>query len=397
MATIRPIEPYSFSIPSLTDMTVTSVAAMERVNPSMLSDDRATVYGTRAGKEIVASTDDGATWTNVFTHPGLDSIRGIWLTPDGEAMYSTENASVGGSTLNKSTGWSENPATATWRVVLNVSQKGNLQVQPGWGLSMAPKGHVREGLMVVTEYGGQGTGTDTPSEIGKVWRSWDYGATWEIMFILGEQVGVVQQHMHAVAYDQWFDAVIITYGDANGPNNSKSRISYTFDVTAPRAEMTWQHIFDSGTVAHYQAVTIHPTESQIILGGDGYPCGVYRVGRREDRTYGPVAQALTFRGGTDTGWISQRFYRHQSGEGPVFLAKQYTKDADEPVSLDVYDGGTYAEIWRDNANRTGIRYPNISAVGLTANGWVVGTYSHNTRATNTSAYYNFRARYVPAP
>ena len=90
---------------------------------------------------------------------------------------------------------------------------------------------------------------------------------------------------------------------------------------------------------------------------------VYRVPRREGRAYGTIEQAITFRGGTDTGWISQRFYQHPSG-GPVFLAKQY-------------DGrGVFAELWRDTANKVGIRYPNFGCVGVTKNGWVVGSYAH---------------------
>lgn len=394
-AIIRTAQPFSTPMPTLTDVTQTQMAQATRVTPVALSEDRSVVYGIRNVKEIVRSVDDGMTWTVLYTHPNVTSIRGVWFLPDGEVAYSDESASVGGSKLYKSTGWAENPATATWSPVLSVSQKGNLQVHPAWGLSFAPKGHVREGLVVATEYGGHGSAADIPSEIGKVWRSWDYGATWEVVFILGEQVGVNSQHMHAVAYDPWFDTIIITYGDANSGAGSKSRISYTEDVTAPRAAMTWQHIFDSGTVAHYQAVTIHPTESCILLGGDGYPCGVWRVPRREGRTYGAIEQAITFRGGTDTGWIAQQFYRHQGG-GPVFLAKQYTKDADEPVSLDVFDGSyRFAEIWRDNANRVGIRNPNLTAVGVTRNGWVIGAYSHQIRATSTTEYFNFRGRYVP--
>ena len=392
-ATIRAAQPFTVAMPTLTDVTKTKMTVSTQVQPAAMNDDRTVVYGIRNAKEIVQSVDDGLTWTIIHTHPLSDNVRGFWLTPDGEAAYSTESAGAGLSTLNKSTGWAENPATATWRQVLNTSQKGNLQVHPAWGLSFAPKGHVREGLVVATEYGGHGSAADIPSEIGKVWRSWDYGATWEVIFILGEQVGVNSQHMHAVAYDPWFDTIIISYGDANSGAGSKSRISYTEDVTAPRAAMTWQHIFDSGTVAHYQAVTIHPTESCILLGGDGYPCGVYRVPRREGRTYGSVEQAITFRGGTDTGWISQRFYRHQGG-GPVFLAKQFTKDLDEPVALDVYDGSyRFAEVWRDNA--TGTRWPNLGAVGVTKNGWVVGSYALGVRADNSSEYWHFRGRYVP--
>ena len=394
-ATIRVAQPFSVPMPSVSGVVTTKMAATTRVTPRAISQDRSTVYGTRDAKVIVQSVDDGVTWTTVYTHPDFDGMRGFWLTPDGEAMYSTESAGVGQSALYKSTGWATDPAAATWRKVLNTSAKGNLRVHDAWGLSWAPKGHVREGLMVATEYGGQGSGSDVPSEIGKVWRSWDHGATWHVIFILGEDVQVQQQHMHAVAYDPYYDTIILTYGDANSGAGSKSRIVYTEDVTAERAAMEWKTIFDSGTAAQYQAVTIQPTATCLVLGGDGYPCGVYRVPRREGRTYGAVEQAITFRGGTDTGWISQLFYQHPDG-GPVFLAKQYTKDFDEPASLDVFDGvGKFAEIWRDDANRAGVRRPSMSAVGVTANGWIVGTYSHNVTATDTGEYFHFRARYVP--
>ena len=113
MATIRTAQPFTVPVPRITDVSVTAKTVSTRVIPADLSADRAVVYGIRNAKEIVQSVDDGLTWTIVRTHPLSDNVRGFWLTPDGEAMYSTESAGVGQSTLNKSTGWAENPSTAT--------------------------------------------------------------------------------------------------------------------------------------------------------------------------------------------------------------------------------------------------------------------------------------------
>ena len=73
------------------------------------------------------------------------------------------------------------------------------------------------------------------------------------------------------------------------------------------------------------------------------------------------------------------------------LLQQWTN----PSAWTCSTGEAYSLNCGDTANKVGIRYPNFECVGVTKNGWVVGSYAHQVRATTNSEYFEFRGKYVP--
>lgn len=362
------------------------------VYPVALSADRLTVYGT-VGNKLRQSVDDGVTWADVFDAGA--PLQGFWLMPNGEALRSTK---PGGSTtpgsLQVSTGWGTNPATATWATVATAS-RGSAYVHPHWGLGMAPKGHVREGLVVATEYGPQTVAGDDPALMGKVWLSTDYGKTFRQIFHLA-QVGSTGMHIHGCTYDPWDDAVYVSFGDGNGTTGAKAGVMRTtnFLATTP----SWDYIVGPSTSADGQLTWIRPTADALLFGGDGTPPGLYRLGRRGFRVFASRLQTIVnFGGGTDTGFIGQCAWQNDPGS-PLIMGLEYSKDvAGVPPTLIVTENGRdFAEAWNDVATYgvTATKYPLSQAVGPTARGKIVGLSKRYSAAVGSSLWSNFVADYI---
>lgn len=351
--------------------------------PRFLSADRRTVWGI-SWDGLVKSTDDGATWTPGAQRikPSAEQLAGAWLLPNGEVI-ATSKVGGGKGGLHLSNGWNNGAGPMTWSKVLTVSQNDN-KIHEYWGLSFAPKGHPREGLVVATEYGGQGSGS-TPADGGAryVWVSLDYGKTWRTIFDLFAQTQVIGQHMHSVAYDPWDDRLICAFGDGNGANSSKSGIMACENFTATTP--TWTYLYGPVTSADFQVTTIRPLSTGIIFGGDGAPPGIYRMGRNGYRNLKPMQTVLNYGGGTDTGYIGQDMFQAGPGQ-PILVSHEWAKNTNRHSAVHLtFNGVDFVEIWRDpNANA----WTGLFVVGPTAAGKVLGWSKNDSRYTTSKAYFS---------
>lgn len=366
MGIIRTATAEPFVRPQLANTTLTTMTTSTVVAPRAMNANRTVVYGTR-GSVLVKSVNDGTTWTTVKDFGS--TLAGFWILPNGEALVSTNTSGVGGKVLY-STGFATSDTGATWTQSAGITGgRGNDYVHPYWGLGMAPKGHVREGLVVITKYGPHGTATTTDDEMGRVWISTDYGKTFSIIFKL-ESRQKLGQHMHGATYDPWDDRVIAAYGDGNGGTGARADVIVCDNFLSE--EPTWTPVISS-TSASFQLTSILPQPDGILFGGDGTPPGIYRLPRRARRVYGAPQVVLNYGGGTDTGFIGQSMYQHAPGF-PVLVGHEFTKaQVGMPASIHAITDGSrrVSEVYRYSPNKDTAQWPTTYAVGPTANGKVV--------------------------
>lgn len=331
---------------------------------SFMSDDRTVVYGSRF-TSIIQTVDAGLTWTVLATIG--ETIQQLWRLPNGEVAVGT-NVGGGRGGLWFSTGWAENPATATWTKRVTVSAANN-SIPRAWGVGFAPKGHAREGLIVANEYGSHGQSA-TPDDGGaaRAWLSLDYGETWREIFnmftFLGNKVG---QHLHGCAYDPWDDRLLMSFGDGNTGSGAETGVVACGDFL--EATPTWTYVDGPVKNARYQSVNIMPRPEGIWYGCDGYPAGIYFQPRTGFRELGPMRVPVQFPAGTDTGFIGGLFFQHGPGF-PMFFSSQWIK-TDSPRSPAIHstmDFKTFGEPYRHPVTLTASR---MDAVGPTASGKMV--------------------------
>lgn len=370
MPTVRPIS-QSPAMPYLANITSTDITAAPMF-PRAMSADRRTVYAVRAST-IVKSTNDGTNWTTVYTH-NVDSgsIKGFWILANGEAIYSTKIGSQPGK-LYYSTGFAANDTAANWTECAGVNcVKSDSYVHEAWGLSFAPAGHPREGLVVATEYGSQGGPGETDDSLSpRIWASTDYGKTFKLIGNLYQIIAFrSNQHMHGIIYDPWFDSVVISFGDGGGAG-SKTGTMVSHDFLS--ANPTWSYIHGPVQSADFQVTTLFPTSSGLIASSDGIPPGIYRFPRRGYRLFGEVQTVLNHGGGTDGGWIGLGIYQHSPGK-IILISHLYTKSVNMPNIVNAsIDGVEFFELWRDESVGSTNQYPSSTAVGPTASGKVLIT------------------------
>ena len=293
---------------------------------------RAITYGlTNAGgrAKLHSSTDGMLTGTlikdfNVGVTNQSQELKGMRILPNGEAMVTIRNAYTkddGG--IFVSTGFKTNPATATWTRTLTYSNSGNYCTPFAW--DVAPMGHVREGLVVVTEYGGQSVQGTTNIDAGssRVWVSLDYGKTWRELFNLLKTYGTKNMHMHGVAYDQYTDNILMCFGDGYAGAPAVSGTMYSDDWMAETP--TWKAIVPVQSAAAWQLTLMKPTPAGIVCGSDGGPDGIWFIARDGRGGYKFPEPVLTNIRGS---WIGEMAYQSDPSRPSlmVFLNGQANAD-----------------------------------------------------------------------
>lgn len=342
--------------PSLTNVTYADGKPYTRI--IAFNSARTTIWAVRDAA-LVKSVDDGVTWTTVKsmfgTSPGEPLIGGRRL-PNGELLLTTK---VGGGKggLWLSSGFGTNEATATWTKVLTVNSNDD-KFYGAWGIDFAPKGHVREGLVVATAHGGQSSAS-TPADGGAryVYLSTDFGKTWKTIFDLIASRTGTNLHMHGVAYDWVDDRILACFGDGNTGAGAVSQIIACGDF-ADVATPTWQVLVDSGTTAMWQATKILPTATGVLLGGDGFPPGIWRLPRGGYRQLGQIQMVLPWGEATGAGYIAEDMVQSYPG-GPILIGREWTKSGKQYQTAYIsYDGVEFYSLWvNDTANANGWAFP----------------------------------------
>ena len=323
------------SIDNLRFTTYTDVnkgAAVLEVHPTT----REKVYGyTNAGgkAKLFESTDGMLTGTlvkdfNVGVANVSQELKGMRFLPNGEAMVTLRNPYTqadGG--IFVSTGFRANPLTATWARTLTYSNSGNYC--PAFAWDAAPAGHIREGLVVVTEYGGQSNQATTNVNNGasRVWVSLDYGQTWREIFNLLKTYGTKNQHMHGVAYDPYSDNILMCFGDGYAGAPAVSGTMYTdnwLDDTP-----TWKAIIPVKSAAAWQLTLMKATPAGIICGSDGGPDGIWFMARDSRGGYKFPEPIITNMRGS---WIGSMAYQSDPNRPTLMVFSNGQSNAD-PVRV----------------------------------------------------------------
>lgn len=341
------------------------------------------IYGGRgpAGGTTVTlrrSFDDGATWETVKDF-GF-GVLGLCETGDGEVLVALALTS---GVLMKSTGWSINPLTATWRQVLAPSGT-NCYFRTEWG------GHlnsVRGSTIIVNEYGPQTASGFANPAATKIWKSTDNGDTFTLIYdLLTAQPGAYPLHMHATSHDPWTPGRIWQCngdgGTASTPN-ARSGIRYSDDGGS-----TWTLVpgTDNNSATN-QVTTIVPMRDCILFLPDGPPFGILRLARTGPTTFGALQVAHLVRGGTNGIALGYQAWRNRDDPTAPLLMAITTGSTAQTIAgngmlLVTWDGFTFYELTRDSAILTASKgYHNV--VGPTATGKVIATLGDG-RQTNPS-------------
>ena len=208
------------------------------------------LYGFQNNTTIVRSNNDGKTWSTVAASPS-GSLHSMYWTDDGEVLLGfNEN-------IRKSIGWSNNPQTATWKVVVTRSK----------GLGILPWGIDGDGTkFIATEYS-----ASDRSESRYVWISTDMGETFNVVVDKYETDPENTSHMHGVCYDKWADRFFLSHGhgviegvywsDDDGVNWNLVEVDFELDASP---------------------TTLTATINGIVGGSDSGRAGLYGIQRTEN-------------------------------------------------------------------------------------------------------------------
>lgn len=364
--------------------------------PVYMSRDRTTLYAVNGGasdRTLHKSTDDGATWTVIFTAPQTsEKVTACLELPDGRMLAATylfaQRPRLYRSSLAGGGG--------TWTQMFDNS--GVLsQLHPYWGLT--DRGFDGNGNLWFSEYGAQTTTSGSQSDKARcIWRSVDDGSSATPMFdiityaetvrglTVPAQTGGV--HIHAVAYDKWDDRVWFTMGDnvgagpdivVGGQTGANVQIGYTDDNFAT---VNWlpAPTFWGNTKEALQVVGIMPLEHAVVFSPDGVVNSPIILPRRGYRTYGPL-KAGSYNGVRQGyGSLGQGLFQAWNRPDlPALMAIGMPVSSFGQAAAGLFaglDGGlTWEELYRFT---TGAQISVGGLVGPTVNGKVLTSFNDGT-------------------
>lgn len=348
--------------------------------PVGISRDRTRIYGSANGDNastiLYESVNDGTTWTSVRTF--TEGVIALLELDDGEALVYTSRGDNAEGYIYRSAGWAASHTTATWTKVL-TSPGGT--VGGSWSSHFSSFGDdtIRANtsrIGVVTEYGGQSTGSGDQTLKGRrLWITQDYGATWTLgLDLLARYPGAVNMHMHASAYDPWSDRIWATYGDATQDANATQALLYSDDRGA-----TWSNFplpAEWAGLNFIQCTTVVALPDAILLNSDS-PTGLqlWRIPRKGYRKFGGAQGVIT-----GDGQLGQGIHRNRGQAGAPVLASYTTANAKPSGIVASPDGLTFIEVWRD-PSATKVPGP-ITVYGPTVTGKFVALMATATSARN---------------
>lgn len=307
------------------------------VVPTIVADDEIILWLSEAGRlwkrsrdtHTLYHLDEGGSWTE----DGTFADKSVWPVrdlPNGEVFIGLSPA-TDPPEFWVSSGYQT--GSPTWTQVLTVDNNpdpvdGHQQVL----LLEASVSKVYDNIVCVTEY-------DTGHAYRKAWMSQDYGNTFSLIYD-GDQHGQDNSsaHIHAIAYDPWWQRIWIVRGDylAGTPNHL---ITYSDDFG-----QTWQTMPDIGV----QFLSVWPTKDFLLFGTDSVPNGIFRVWR-ENKYLPKFEFVYQCQPANDVDLTLEGIATFQRGDGyPVLLAFAPQGDYPAPVQvISTADGVNFTELYRD--------------------------------------------------
>jgi hypothetical protein len=385
---------------SLTNVVVGDVGTIQ---PLLLSRYTNRVFGRRvADNTLMYSDDEMATWT-ATTFTNKFGLQAVVETYDGEILVlHGQGQQLPTNYVYKSSGWSANPATATFNLKLTVPSG----VSSLWGFGLNGMG--ADGTVVITTYGGQTNAGGLPSndQTGHYsFISRDHGGTFSAGIDLLSLPGNPSQnpqgaHWHGNAYSQLDNCVWFTYGDNNYPdvrampgtgNTQLMRLdldtmTLTFlPIGADYAGLT------AGLLQQWTGVCVLD-DGSVSLTPDAAPQAFTVVPRLGYRTYGPQ-HGMLVSDPEGTWQIGGPIVRAKKGN-PYLTASELDGTRAMQANIDgglrvaIYaavDGLAWQRIYLDTAMPLKLnQFIQITPIGVLAS----GKFVCRTSNTNSGAWAN---------
>ncbi len=368
--------------------------AASAYQPIYMSHDRTTVYAvnTANARALYKSTDDGATWTAIFTAPQTaEKITSCLELPDGRllagAWIYAQAPRIYQSSLAGGAG--------TWTNIFQ-NTSATSQFHPFW--SLTDSCFDGNGHLWLSEYGAQTTTSgDQSNKSKRIWRGNDDGSSFALMFDLLDYAQNVQGltipdqtggvHMHAVAYDKWDNRLWFTMGDntgagpdivVGGRTGSNVQIGYTDDNFAT---VNWlpSPTYWGSTREALQVTSILPLENAVVFSSDGQVNGILVLPRRGYRMYGPLKVGPYNEPNRVYGSVGQGLTRAWNSPSQPALAAVTLPQVNSGAAAALFaglDGGlTWEELYRF---QTGVITTLGGFVGPTVNGKVLASVNDGT-------------------
>lgn len=297
------------------------------------------------------STDNGntITWGNSFGSGGTYKITGFIETDDGEILISTGQKSDSSPAVGqvwKSTGWNKQTANASsWKIVTSTLGVG-VNYDGRWGFNngcIIRKGKLK-GVIVIAEYGTtvkDAIANENTAEYGavKVKISYDNGNTWVVILDLSQKFynSNSQCHIHGCACDDYFERIIVTYGDGGTDGNGESAViccNYE-DLNNP----IWNYIPSTNgrNPRKIQVTNVSVRKDRLEFISDSEVGAIRCINRLGYRCYGELKDVVSLRNGV----IGERIF--------------YELDSDDSLRLYSYqlfgtNTGHYSAIYKCKDN-----------------------------------------------
>lgn len=234
------------------------------------------LYGA-AGLTLRRSDDAGTTWQDVRTISGYTSLVRIAAAGDGEVLI------VGNNGILRSTGWQNDPATATLTTTQTVTL-GARHTRFTVAIDEA------SGRVLTTEYGATNYAASRYVRLSE-----DYGRTWRIVYDIADHASDPDMtHLHLAAIDPWENGRLYISWHHRESANPERGVFYSDDDGG-----TWHPLPDTWGVT--QPTVGFPTRHGIVWGTDEDYGGVFVTPRNKPLTYerlwewrGSTAQILGF-------------------------------------------------------------------------------------------------------
>lgn len=361
----------------LTDLNATLTSKSPKNIVVSMSSDRTRGWGY-ASNTLDETTDDGVTWSNLYTFSGR-AIEVVRELEDGELLIVTTDAETY-RTVWKTSGY------GTESITMVECFKGHA---PAVKFTSAWSVFIHKNIVLVSDYGPKagftwGGGSEVIAEGQNArysYMSLDNGKTWKTVFDLNAWLttngyATTGCHLHGIAYDKWWDRLWITFGDN----------AYGIGGTVFSDDLggTW-HWANEGKVdkdnpalapegSACQVVGILPMKDCILFGTDTAPNGILKIDRSQGKKLTKYKMEVGFKINDDVpSHLCQGIWQF-SDDQPAFFAFSSEFKSSKSCIVATWDGKNFRKVWEDadnNPSGMGLR----SVVGPTIRGNLIAAHN----------------------
>ncbi len=342
-----------------------------------MSRDRTRGWGY-ASNTLDETTDDGLTWTNLYTFAGM-SVEVVRELGDGELLVVTTDGATY-RTVWKTQGY------GTGDITMVECFKGHA---PAVKFASAWSVFIQDNIVLVSDYGpkagftwGSGSEVIAEGDNARYSRmSLDNGKTWQTVFDLNawltaNDYATTGCHLHGVAYDKWWDRLWITFGDnayGIGGTVFSDDLGATWHwANEGKADKDNPALAPEGSAC--QVVGILPMKDCILFGTDTSPNGILKISRNQGKKTSKYKMEIGFKINEDApSHLCQGIWQF-SDDHPAFFAFSSEFKSSPSCIIATWDGINFKKVWQDSINNPsgmGLR----SVVGPTIRGNLIAAHN----------------------